>query len=428
MSERDQRKVEVWADWTWLGAPIFMGTLTAALVRGREVFSFEYAPAWLTGPHAQQLDPALRLFAGPHYAPVMQENFGLFLDSCPDRWGRVLMDRREAQLARDENRKPRKLMGFDYLLGVHDLQRMGALRFRTASQGPFLDDLPHFVIPPWTSLRELEQVCLLLEGEHAVDHPAYAQWLAMLIDPGGSLGGARPKASVVDAQGSLWIAKFPSRRDTFDIGAWEAVAHALAGQCGVHVAPNQTRTFAGKHHTFLAQRFDRTSTGGRMHFASALTLLQRSDGDDAGTGACYLELADLLLRSGAHPVRDLEELWRRIVLFIAIANTDDHLRNHGFLLEPTGWSLTPAYDLNPDPHGAGLRLNITETDNALALDLAREVAPYFRIARSQAEEIITGVMTAVGRWRAVAKAQGISRDEQERMAPAFTAFSRHEPQ
>lgn len=419
MNNNAQRIIEVWADWALLGGPTLMGTLFATPSRGKEIFSFEYDSDWLAGPHAQSLDPALGLFGGPQYAPTSQDNFGVFLDSCPDRWGRVLMRRREAQLARADERKQRKLLESDYLLGVHDRHRMGALRFRITKDGPFLDDNQYLTSPPWTSLRELEHISLQLEREDAADDPNYAEWLRMLIAPGGSLGGARPKASVVDDEGCLWIAKFPSRRDGDDVGAWEGVAHELATHAGVETTTAQTRKFGSEHHTFLAQRFDRTNDGGRLHFASAMTLLQRSDGDDAASGVSYLELAELIMKSGSQTEYDLEELWRRIVFFICISNTDDHLRNHGFLLEHSGWSLAPAYDMNPDPDGAGLRLNISETDNTQDLELALEVAPYCRVKSSRAKQIIDVVVRAVARWREVAKAHGISRDEQERMAAAF---------
>lgn len=424
MSKNAQRSIEVWADWIELGGPTFMGTLFAAPTRGKEIFSFEYDDDWLALAPAQTIDPALGHYRGPQYAPSDRENFGVFLDSCPDRWGRVLMLRREAQLARFEERTERKLLESDYLLGVHDSHRMGALRFRANKDGPFLDDRQDMATPPWTSLRELEQVSLKLERDDAQYDPDYARWLQMLIAPGGSLGGARPKAGVVDTDGSLWIAKFPSHRDDSDVGAWEGVVHELATRAGLQVPIAQTRKFGSDHHTFMTRRFDRTAAGSRVHFASAMTMLQRSDGDDAASGANYLELAELIMKLGSQTGRDLEELWRRIVYFICVSNTDDHLRNHGFLLGPSGWSLAPAYDMNPNSHGAGLRLNISETDNAQDLALARDVAQFFRIEDARAEEIIKDVASAVEQWPVIAKAHGISRDEQERMRPAFDrAFS-----
>lgn len=419
MSKSAQHIIEVWADWSGLGGPTCMGTLLATPSRGTEIFSFEYDAGWLATASARSLDPSLGLFRGPQYAPKDRDNFGLFLDSCPDRWGRVLMRRREAQLARAEGRKERKLLESDYLLGVHDSHRMGALRFRVSTGGPFVDDNQDMASPPWTSLRELEQISLKLERDDAQEDPEYAKWLRMLIAPGGSLGGARPKASVLDDKGSLWIAKFPSRRDGDDVGAWEGVVHELAARAGLETPTAMTRKFGSDHHTFLTQRFDRTSRGERVHFASAMTLLERSDGDDAASGTSYLELAELIMKHGSQTERDLAELWRRIVFSICVSNTDDHLRNHGFLLGPSGWALAPAYDMNPNPHGAGLRLNISETDNSQDLALARDVAKYFRLSDTRAQEILSEVVTGVSGWRAVAKQHGISRDEVERIAPAF---------
>ena len=277
------------------------------------------------------------------------------------------MRRREAQVARTEGREERRLLESDYLLGVHDGHRMGALRFRV--DGVFLDDNDELAAPPWTSLRELEHASLQLEREDVDEDPEYGRWLRMLIAPGGSLGGARPKASVLDEIGRLWIAKFPSRKDEDDVGAWEGVTHALAERAGVTTPSATVRQFASEHRCFLSRRFDRTSSGARLHFASAMTLLERNDGDGADEGATYLELADLLIRRGARTGADLEQLWRRIVFYVCVSNTDDHLRNHGFMLDKDGWVLSPAYDVNPNPHRWGLTLNISESDNAQDLDL-----------------------------------------------------------
>lgn len=255
-----------------------MGALHATPTRGKEVFSFEYDPAWLDASHAKALDPALRLSPGPQFLSEGRENFGLFLDSSPDRWGRVLMQRREAQLAREEGRKARRLLELDYLLGVYDGHRLGALRYRLEG-GPFLDDDSKLASPPWTSLRALEQASLHLERDETGEDPRHAEWLRLLIAPGRSLGGARPKASVVDEHGQLWIAKFPSASDEHDVGAWESVVAALANRAGVDTAEHRRHQFGSRHHTFLAKRFDRTKAGSRCHFASAMTLLEGGDGE-----------------------------------------------------------------------------------------------------------------------------------------------------
>lgn len=396
-----------------------MGALQATPGRGREIFSFAYDPEWLKQPDCRNLDPALTLFTGPQYPAPDRHNFGMFLDSSPDRWGRVLLKRREALAAREEGRAARELRESDFLLGVYDGYRMGGLRFRTEPDGPFLGDNRSFAAPPWTSLRELEQASLRIEQPGAETQEGYAQWLRLLLAPGGSLGGARPKAAVTDPDGTLWIAKFPSQRDDSDVGAWESVAHTLAVRAGMRTAEAMRRRFTSDHHTFLTRRFDRTSAGERLHFASAMTLLGRTDGDDYSTGASYLELAELLMQQGVRTDEDLQELWRRIAFSVCISNVDDHLRNHGFLWESGGWALSPAYDLNPVGYGDGLKLNISESDNAQDLDLVREVAPYFRLKPERAEEILEEVVSAARTWRSVATTVGIGAREQEEMAQAF---------
>lgn len=418
MKKQGQRRIEVWADWEPMPRPVMVGVLFAAPLRGREVFSFEYDAEWLKARYAQSLDPALGLYKGVQYAPQDRENFGIFLDSAPDRWGRLLMRRREALLAREEKRKERTLRESDYLLGVYDGHRMGGLRFRTQADGPFLDDNKDLASPPWASLRELEHASLELEKNGAEKNRNYGKWLKMLVAPGSSLGGARPKASVVDAKGGLWIAKFPSSHDGEDVGGWEYLLHHLAKKARITTSDSMVRLLTRRQHTFLTKRFDRAKAR-RIHFASAMTLLQRQEGDDASTGASYLELAEFLMRQGAESTQDLEQLWRRIVFFICVSNTDDHLRNHGFLLTPKGWRLSPAYDMNPVATGNGLRLNISESDNSQSLDLALEVASYFRINPKSAKVIVGEVTTVVKTWRKAAKALRIPSGEVERMSHAF---------
>jgi serine/threonine-protein kinase HipA len=262
---------------------------------------------------------------------------------------------------------------------------------------------------------ELEQASLRLE-DHDSDTAESSKWLRLLVAPGRSLGGARPKVSVVDQHGQLWIAKFPSNRDSDDVGAWESVVATLARRAGVVVADNERRRFGSRHHTFLAKRFDRVGGGQRLHFSSAMTLLERADGE---VGASYLDLANILVQHGAEPGRDLEQLWRRLVFFVCVSNVDDHLRNHGFLLAEDGWLLAPAYDVNPVADVAGLTLNVSETDNAQDLSLVREVARSFRVAARSADEIIADVTSVVRGWHVEAELAGLSRAEQERMAPAF---------
>lgn len=414
-----QKAIQVCAHWQGLEKPLIMGTLFVANSRGKEIFSFEYDRSWLKSPFAQTLDPDLSLFSGPQYAPEGRDNFGVFLDSSPDRWGRVLMQLREAQLAKTKSREVQTLKGSDYLLGVYDLHRMGALRFRMSEGGPFLDDQADLATPPWARLRDLEYASQQIEREDAENDKNYVSWLKMLIAPGGSLGGARPKASVTDERGHPWIAKFPSLRDEINVAKWEYLVFKLALRAGVETAPSELRNFSGVHDTFLSQRFDRTASGERIHFASAMSLLGKQDGDGADTGVSYLDLAEFLVKNGAQVNSDLEQLWRRIVFYICVSNTDDHLRNHGFLLQQRGWVLSPAYDMNPTASASGLSLNISRHDNSKSFELARSVAPVFRIKSDQAQKIIGEVAGAVSGWLELAKELRFSAREVSAMRPAF---------
>ncbi len=413
------RKILVYADWEDLKATTQMGVLSTTVVRGKEVFSFEYNPDWIKSGHTKNLDPTLQFFTGKQYNKDDKPNFGLFLDSSPNRWGRVLMKRRESILARHEERKPKTLLESDFLLGVYDEYRMGGLRFKTDLEGDFLSAEKELAAPPFTSLRDLEYASLQLEKEKEVRDDEALKWLNMLMAPGASLGGARPKASVKDPKGHLWIAKFPSGNDERNIGVWEQVAMQIARKSGIQVAESDARKFSNKHHTFLSKRFDRTDNGERLHFASAMTLLGYNDGADYHTGVSYLEMAEFIMQHGASVVNDLQELWTRIVLNICIKNTDDHLRNHGFLLTESGWVLSPIYDVNPFPEGTGLTLNISEDDNSLNLELAMSVIEYFRLKKDEAKAIIDRVHASVSNWKKLADSLKISRAEQERMETAF---------
>lgn len=413
-----QQSVLVYAHWQGLAEPTRMGTLHSISVKGKEVFSFEYYEAWLKVRHAQYLDPDLQLFAGAQYLKDEKTNFGIFLDSSPDRWGRVLMKRREAILARTEERKEKILFEIDYLLGVFDSHRMGAIRFKETEDGPFLNNNKAMPTPPWTQLRELEHASLELEKD-THDDAENTKWLNVLLAPGSSLGGARPKASVVDPMGNLWIAKFPSSKDDKDMGAWEKVVHELGGMAGINVGEATTGIYYSKQHTFLSKRFDRTADGKRIHFASAMTLLGHTDGANHTEGVSYLELAEFIMQHGGNANEDLEELWRRIVFYICVSNTDDHLRNHGFLLTNRGWILSPAYDINPEETGTGLSLNISETDNSLNLDLALEVADYFRVTKTKGAQIIAEVKDVVSQWDNIAAKFDISKSSRLAMAAAF---------
>lgn len=416
--------IAVYADWDGLVNPCRLGMLFARRASGREVFEFQMDAGALRAHElvGVALDPAIQAYPGPQYPQHGHDTFGAFSDVSPDRWGRLLMRRRLERAQKSGHASAdARLYESDYLLDVHDTFRAGALRFRLNDEGDFLDHQAGVAAPPFVQLRDLEAASLALEKDKDNSAAAGDDWLRMLIAPGGSLGGARPKASVVDPDGGLWIAKFPSARDDeFNVGAWEMVVHTLARGCGLRLPDSQIDRFASEHHTFLVKRFDRTTSGRRLHFASAMTLTGHKDGEDAAAGASYLEIAEVLITQGAQPTEDLRELWSRIVFNILVSNTDDHLRNHGFILVPgTGWRLSEAYDMNPVADGSALKLNISEADNDQDLDLARSVAPYFRVGLADANDIIDGFKHVVRQWAVLAADLGISRREQQRMARAF---------
>ncbi|MEQ9843867.1 MULTISPECIES: HipA domain-containing protein [Pectobacterium] len=420
--------ISVYADWEGLQGPKRIGSLRSRRTRTRELFEFQYDPQALSDPELNflQLDPEIGLFEGAQYPTSPRDKFGVFGDSSPDRWGRMLMKRRlERDIRAGIQAEGTRLYESDYLLGVHDLYRVGALRYKLEDEGEFLDSRIDVAAPPFTEIGALERASRALEDDPENTALVGQEWLRMLIAPGGSLGGARPKASVADNNGCLYIAKFPSTRDEYDVGGWEMVVNALATGCGLNVAVAEARKFASDYHCFMVRRFDRTETGQRLHFASAMTLTRHQDGEDASTGVSYLELADVLIRQGAQTNVDLKELWSRIVFNILVSNTDDHLRNHGFILVPgRGWRLSAAYDMNPTPWSDGLKLNITEADNALDLELAREVAGYFRLNQAAANEIIAHFCGIVSQWRTIADRLHLPFREQEQMAEAFRVAER----
>lgn len=327
----EEKVIYVYADF----APYeneLVGRINVTQSRGKEFYSFEYEDSWLDYQQ-MTLDPDLQLYKGRHYLNDDKNIFGVFADSCPDRWGRRLMNRRAEICAKELQEKPKKLMESDYLLGVYDEARMGGLRFKLDKDGEYLSNDKDFATPPWTSLRKLEQASLAFEKE---DNVLDDKWLKQLIAPGSSLGGARPKASVMAPDGSLWIAKFPSKHDDIDSGAWEMVVHELAQLCGLNVPEAKVERFSKLGTTFLVKRFDRNGTE-RIHFSSAMTMLGKTDGANASDGSSYLEIVSFLKANGSKPKEDLEELWKRIVFSMAVSNTDDHFRNHGFILEKSGW-------------------------------------------------------------------------------------------
>lgn len=413
----NQKTIFVYDDFS-TEQPVLMGSLYVNVIKGGESYSFEYDKDWLrkTGL-TLTLDPELMPYSGRQY-PTGKNIFGLFADASPDRWGRVLMNKRERILAEKEGRKPSKLYDSDYLLGVYDETRMGGIRFKANQEGPFLSDDKETAAPPWATLRTLEEASRNFENDET---GLTEKWLNQLIKPGSSLGGARPKATVVDTKDQLWIAKFPSKNDENDTGAWEMVAHDLAALCGLNVPEAKLEKFSPLGSTFLIKRFDRMGSK-RVHFASAMTLLGKTDGASAADGSSYLDIAAFIKSYGAQPKKDLGELWKRIVFNMAVTNTDDHLRNHAFILTDKGWILSPLYDVNPVPYGDELSLNVDEEDNSISIDLAVQTAVRFGISESDAEVQAEEILKIVrDNWEKTAARYGLTRRQIEEMRPAFSA-------
>ena len=389
-----------------------VGRLWAHIRKNKESASFEYDKKWLENPVRFSLEPALRVGPGAFHTPADTPIFGAIGDSAPDRWGRALMRRAERRRAERAGTAPRSLEEIDFLLLVDDEARQGALRFAEKEGGPFLREEGVKRIPPLVELPKL-----LSAAEHVVEDKDTEEDLRLLIAPGSSLGGARPKASVIEKDGQLAIAKFPRQDDEINTVVWEAVALALAAKSGIPVPESRVETVSNKP-VILLRRFDREKTV-RVPFLSAMSMLGAKDRD---TGS-YLEIVDALRQHGAEPKQDMEELWRRIVFNILISNTDDHLRNHGFLYAgQAGWRLSPAYDLNPVPVDIKPRIlttAINEDDGTASLDLAMTVADYFELDKDKAKAIAAQVGKAVSTWRDEAARHSIGKGEIDRMASAF---------
>jgi len=394
------------------GVPIQVGRLWARCRNGRESLSFEYNRDWLNDPRRFSLDPALKLLTGPFHTSADKPLFGAIDDSAPDRWGRLLMRRAERRDAEREKRSARSLREIDFLLMVDDEGRQGALRFKREEEGPFLTTYAENHIPPLVTVGKL-----LTAANHVLQESDTEEDLRILLAPGSSLGGARPKASVKDRDGHLTIAKFPRKDDEIDIIGWEAVALTLAGKAGIQV-PKWRLESVGRKRILLSQRFDRKGNI-RIPFLSAMSALGAKDNEMHS----YLEIADAIRQMSASPEQDLEILWRRIVFNILISNVDDHLRNHAFLyLGLSGWRLAPAYDLNPTPTDVKPRILSTAIDlidPSASLDLAMRVAHYFNLENLQAKKIIQEVGSVVALWRKEALSLKIKKAEIDRMSSAF---------
>ncbi len=405
-----EKEVFVYADLN--GVLHLVGRLWGRVRKNRESASFEYDGHWLKNSERFALEPALKLGPSAFHTAAGRKLFGAIGDSAPDRWGRVLMRRAERRRAERENVTPRTLWEIDFLLMVDDEARQGALRFAAEEGGDFLAGEGAAKIPPLVELPRL-----LAASERVVANSDSDEDLRLLLAPGSSLGGARPKSSVRDKDGHLGMAKFPNRDDEINVVLWEAVALSLAQEAGLAVPEWRVETVLEKP-VLMLRRFDRRN-GNRIPYLSAMSMLGAGDGETHS----YLEFVDALRQYGAAPEEDMRALFRRVVFNILISNTDDHLRNHGFLYDgPDGWRLAPSYDLNPVPVDIKPRVLSTAIDlddGTASLDLALGVAGYFELNSEQAKEIAAEVGAAVTGWRKTAARIGLSNREIERMGSAF---------
>lgn len=408
-------EIQVYAHWLGMIEPKQIGVLCAQQAKGKKAFSFEYCADWISSKEQILLDPDIGWYKGLQY-PVGKENFGIFFDSMPDTWGKTLMKRRALHIAKSNGESKSALYDIDFLLGVYDECRLGALRFKLEPNGDFLDNNKTNPTPPLRNIRELQYAADIIESDDDID--TVSKWLAILIAPGSSLGGARPKANVIDEQNNLWIAKFPSKHDTFDKAAWEYIAYRLAINAGIEMAESRIEKISGQYHTFITKRFDRKQKE-RIHFASAMTMMGFNEDSLKDNQASYLDIAEFIQFSSFQNTKDLHQLWKRMIFNIVISNTDDHLRNHGFILTPLGWKLSPAFDINPSIEKNGLALNIDTDNNDLDIELAKSVGDYFKLSNSEMNSIIADVNKSVASWKNIAKQIGISKTEQKLMELAF---------
>lgn len=398
-----------------LDEEIYLGKLYVGNIKGKDVFSIELSSDYLKSKYSKEkFDPEIENYIGRQYMSTDKAIFGFLSDASPDRWGRVLIRKKESELAKKENRKPRQLSEVDYLLGVYDESRMGALRLKLDYDGDFLASSKEEIVPPWVYLRTLEEYAVRFDNDEEIDD----KWIKNLLLPGSSLGGARPKATVYSPSGDLWIAKFPSKKDNYDVGAWEAVAYDLAKICGLNISDFKVEKFSKYGTTFLTKRFDRNGKR-RLHFISFMTLLNAKDGESENYS--YIDLASYIKSNSSRPNYDLKELWKRIVFNMSITNIDDHLRNHGVLLTENGIELSPLYDINPTPYGDRLSLNITPNDNIIDANNLLSTYMFYNLSKDEAIKLYNDVVTKVNlNWRKVAKSYNISNASIEEMSQAFS--------
>lgn len=411
------KRLYVYADFDWLDEAELMGELTCDTVRGNETYGFSFAREWLAQHGDVFFGEDLRNYPGVQYTSPEKDIFSCFSDALPDRWGRTLLNRREQIVASEEKRPVRRLNSFDYLVGIDDESRMGGFRFSEIPGGKYINCDASLRVPPLANVSELMQAAHGIEASEELHVLPSKRWLMQLLRPGTSLGGARPKATVKDDDGNLAVAKFPSRKDDYDVALWEHFCHVMGRKAGINVADTHVVS-GGQYNILLSKRFDRTGAGRRKHFASALTLLGLNDGDNASTGCGYTDIVDFIVRCGCDVKNNLEELYRRVAFNIIVGNSDDHFRNHGFILTQKGWELSPAYDINPTLCEEQSLLINRET-NKSDLDILLKSAGEYMLSADVAARIIAEVKTSMKTWRGEAAKLKLSRRDADMFAPRF---------
>lgn len=412
------RTLYIYADFDWLDEPMLIGELGYESLRGSDSYMFKYDNNWLRLYGSLFLSADINNYPGPQYTQQGRDIFGCFSDALPDRWGRLLLNRREQIIAKEEKRPIRKLASFDYLLGIDDFSRMGGFRFKESQDGGFINCEKSLRIPPLTDIRSLVAASMEIEKSEEHNQLPDKKWLLQLVQPGTSLGGARPKAGVINDEGALCMAKFPSRNDDYDVALWEHLSHLLAKESGVIAADTSVVETGDRYHALLSKRFDRTATGQRKHFASAMTLLGLSDGCDAKTGNGYLDIVDFIMQHCCDVEDNLRQLYRRVAFNIAIGNSDDHFRNHGFLLTTKGWTLSPAYDMNSTLNEYQALL-VNSTTNRADLQVLLDSSEEYLIGTEEAQRIIDEVKDGVTHWRTIATRLGIAKRDIDMFGQVF---------
>lgn len=412
------KKLLVYGGFDWLKEIVCLGELSYESLRGSDSYGFMFDDAWLKKHGNLFLSVDLNNYRGHQYTLPGKDLFGCFSDALPDRWGRTLLNRREQILAMEEKRPVRRLSSYDYLTGIDDFSRMGGFRFKETTEGDFINTSNRLRIPPLSYIRDLMHASQEIEKSEEENQLPDKKWLTQLVQPGSSLGGARPKASIINTDNRLWVAKFPSRNDDYDAGLWEHFCHLLARKAGVNAASTQVISTGDKYHTMLSCRFDRTVAGRRIHFASAMSLSGLSDGDNAGTGHGYLDIVDFILQSCTDVEANLKELFCRVAFNICIGNSDDHFRNHGFLLTSKGWTLSPAYDMNPT-FNEYQSLLISRFSNKADLNILLDACEDYMLNKTTATQIIAEVAGTVKGWKSLTATLGIAQREMDMFGEVF---------